>query len=159
MSLSVMFSARPGRSVISTVSALSTPAYLVEQGDTRKTRCGKLQRQDELYRCWLASAQDPTKSSDFPNGSLSGHLSGYQGSLLFTEDGGARLVFAHCFEDCLETELDLLGGALVARDPKSALELARAFQQSEGLRAFEAHLSEVGFRDIVSSCLRFKQGG
>lgn len=162
MSIRTVLTAHPGNTVIIYLSACPPPAYLVSGEDTSPVRRAKLRQQDELYSAWLESAQDPTKSPRFPNGQLSGYLSGYGGSLYFIEeekDGCSSLVLAHIFEDFSEQELDPVDGTAFQKAKKSGLELAREFQESRALEVFKCGLTEAGFSDLSVRKLCFRQGG
>ena len=161
MSVATVLSAHPGNTVVVYLAAAAPPEYLVTGEETSKARREKLRRQDELYSCWLESAQDPTKSPSFPNGQLSGYRSGYGGSLFFIQEDSEyrQLVFAHVFEDFSEEEIDPADGTAFRKAKQSGLELARAFQVGQGLKAFRCHLRKLGFSDLTVRHLRYRQGG
>lgn len=161
MSIRTVLTAHPGNTVIVYLSACPPSNYLVTYEDTKQTRRMKLKWQNSLYSSWLESAQDPTKSPQFPNGQLSGYLNGYGGSLYFIEDEDnvSRLVLAHIFEDFNEQELDPVDGTAFQKDKKSGLELAQAFQESSALGAFKCRLADLAFSDITVRKLRYRQGG
>lgn len=161
MPLNTVLTVNQGNTALLFVSGKLPGSLIITQNDTPNARGEKLAKLDDLYDRWVASAHDPTKSTYFPYGHLSGFLDGYVGSLFFVDEDEHKpeILLTHVFEDFVTESYDASGPGLRKGPKKYGIDAARAYKAKfSGPNGFEAQLKQVGVTDYTVRHVRYKNG-